>query len=150
MRGVSLDIERGCFYTLLGPSGCGKTTTLRTSRGWNARIPGRIIVGDTVVCDPEAGIFVEPNDRNIGMVFQSYAIWPHMTVFNNVAFPLRHLRPKPKTDESAARVLAALAMVKFDGLNLGQRHTSAAGSNSGLHWRGRWYSSRKFSFSMSR
>ena len=116
VRGISLDIEQGCFYTLLGPSGCGKTTTLRAVAGLERPDSGRITVGATTVCDPAAGIFVEPNDRNIGMVFQSYAIWPHMTVFDNVAFPLRHLRPKPKSNEIRARVLAALSLVKLDGL----------------------------------
>jgi iron(III) transport system ATP-binding protein len=116
VRGVSLDIPHGCFYTLLGPSGCGKTTTLRTVAGLERPDSGRITVGSTVVCDPEAGVFVEPNERNIGMVFQSYAIWPHMTVFDNVAFPLRHLRPKPKAETIRARVRAALALVKLDGL----------------------------------
>ena len=116
VRGISLDIEHGCFYTLLGPSGCGKTTTLRAVAGLERPDSGRITVGATTVCDPAAGIFVEPNDRNIGMVFQSYAIWPHMTVFENVAFPLRHLRPKPKSAEIRSRVLAALSMVKLDGL----------------------------------
>ncbi|MGZ5865219.1 MAG: ABC transporter ATP-binding protein [Xanthobacteraceae bacterium] len=116
VRGISLDIEHGCFYTLLGPSGCGKTTTLRAVAGLERPDSGRITVGATTVCDPAAGIFVEPNNRNIGMVFQSYAIWPHMTVFDNVAFPLRHLRPKPKFAEIRSRVLAVLSLVKLDGL----------------------------------
>jgi iron(III) transport system ATP-binding protein len=116
VRGISLDIEQGCFYTLLGPSGCGKTTTLRAVAGLERPDSGRISIGETTVCDPAAGIFVQPNDRNIGMVFQSYAIWPHMTVFDNVAFPLRHLRPRPKPHDIRARSLAALALVKLDGL----------------------------------
>ncbi len=116
VRGVSLDIPAGCFYTLLGPSGCGKTTTLRAVAGLERPDAGRIVVGSSLVCDPAAGTFVEPHDRNIGMVFQSYAIWPHMTVFDNVAFPLRHLRPRPKADEIRKRVRAALALVKLDGL----------------------------------
>ena len=116
VRGVSLAIQQGKFYTLLGPSGCGKTTTLRTVAGLERPDSGRVIVDDVVVNDPAAGIFVEPNDRNIGMVFQSYAIWPHMTVFDNVAFPLRQLRPKPNASAIRKRALEALSLVKLDHL----------------------------------
>lgn len=117
VRGINLDIEKGCFYTLLGPSGCGKTTTLRAVAGLERPDGGRIFVADKVVCDPSAGIFVESNDRSIGMVFQSYAIWPHMTVLQNVAFPLRHLRPKPNAETIRERARAALALVKLQGLD---------------------------------
>jgi iron(III) transport system ATP-binding protein len=116
VRGISIDIPHGCFYTLLGPSGCGKTTTLRTVAGLERPDAGRIVVGSNVVCDPAAGVFIEPNDRNIGMVFQSYAIWPHMTVFDNVAFPLRQLRPRLKPSVIRTRARGALAQVKLEGL----------------------------------
>ncbi len=86
---VDLTIRHGEFVTLLGPSGCGKTTTLRMVAGLEQTDGGRIAIGDRVVSDADAGIFVAPDHRNIGMVFQSYAIWPHMTVFENVAYPLR-------------------------------------------------------------
>src|SRR5262245_23470565 len=87
--GVSLGIESGKLITLLGPSGCGKTTTLRCLAGLERPESGGIVSGDRRMFDSMSGTFVSPSDRGIGMVFQSYAIWPHMTVFENVAFPLR-------------------------------------------------------------
>jgi len=85
---VSLSVADGRLLTLLGPSGCGKTTTLRMIAGLEQNDAGRIMIGDRVVSDPAAGISLAPERREIGMVFQSYAIWPHMTVFANVAYPL--------------------------------------------------------------
>jgi iron(III) transport system ATP-binding protein len=82
---VSLTVADGKLLTLLGPSGCGKTTTLRMIAGLEQNDAGRIAIGDRVVSDAAAGIFMPPERRDIGMVFQSYAIWPHMTVFANVA-----------------------------------------------------------------
>lgn len=87
--GVSFAVESGKFYTLLGPSGCGKTTTLRCIAGLETTDAGAISVGGRVVSSHVPKVFVPPDDRGLGMVFQSYAIWPHMTVFENVAFPLR-------------------------------------------------------------
>ena len=86
---VSFTLAGGTFFTLLGPSGCGKTTTLRCIAGLEQPDAGLVRLGDTVLYDLERGVNVPLNRRNIGMVFQSYAIWPHMTVFENVAFPLR-------------------------------------------------------------
>jgi iron(III) transport system ATP-binding protein len=104
--GVSLPVADGRLLTLLGPSGCGKTTTLRMVAGLEQNDAGRIRIGERVVSDPAAGIFVTPERREIGMVFQSYAIWPHMTVFANVAYPLEvRRRPAP---EVRTRVLDAL------------------------------------------
>ena len=114
VRGLSLDVERGQFYTLLGPSGCGKTTTLRCVAGLEEPDVGEIQVGDALVCSSKAGVWTDPFNRDIGMVFQSYAIWPHMTVFDNVAFPLRQLKPAPSRREVQDRVMRALAMVKLD------------------------------------
>jgi iron(III) transport system ATP-binding protein len=88
VRGIGFDVAPGTTVTLLGPSGCGKTTTLRCIAGLELPDAGRITVGDQVVYDGDTGIFIEPERRNIGMVFQSYAIWPHMTVGGNVSFPL--------------------------------------------------------------
>ncbi|MBI4523681.1 MAG: ABC transporter ATP-binding protein [Deltaproteobacteria bacterium] len=87
--GISLEIQEGEFVTLLGPSGCGKTTTLRLIAGLEENDAGEIWIGGRIVSAPHNGVFVLPEKREIGMVFQSYAIWPHMTVFENVAFPLR-------------------------------------------------------------
>jgi iron(III) transport system ATP-binding protein len=86
---VNLAVAQGEFVTLLGPSGCGKTTTLRCIAGLERPDGGEIRIGGDVVAAPERGIYLNPEDRNIGMVFQSYAVWPHMTVFDNVAYGLR-------------------------------------------------------------
>ena len=109
---VNLKVERGEFVTLLGPSGCGKTTTLRMVAGLEQNTGGRISIGDRVVSDAEKGFFVPPDHRQLGMVFQSYAIWPHMTVFDNVAYPLR-IRRKSKA-EIETRVMATLRLVEMD------------------------------------
>ena len=103
---VSLSIRRGEVFTLLGPSGCGKTTTLRLVAGLERPDAGEITLRDRVVASAARRHFVAPNQRNLGMVFQSYAVWPHMTVFENVAYPLQ-LRglPKAAVREKVARVL---------------------------------------------
>src|ERR1700675_3546967 len=100
---VSLAVADGRLLTLLGPSGCGKTTTLRMIAGLEQNDTGRITIGERVVSDAARGLFVAPERREIGMVFQSYAIWPHMTVFANVAYPLevRH-RPPAEIRERVA------------------------------------------------
>src|SRR5271154_1724356 len=89
---VSFTVAAGEIVVLLGPSGCGKTTTLRCVAGLEHPSAGQISIGGAVVSAPERGLLVPPRQRNIGMVFQSYAVWPHMTVFQNVAYPLRHRR----------------------------------------------------------
>jgi len=109
--GVTLAVEDGRLLTLLGPSGCGKTTTLRMVAGLEPNDTGRITIGDRVVSDPAARVFVPPERREIGMVFQSYAIWPHMTVFQNVAYPLE-VRHRPSA-EVRERVLAALRLMEM-------------------------------------
>ena len=86
---VSFTVSRGDMISLLGPSGCGKTTTLRCIAGLETPNEGRITIGGMTVADPDGGIEIPPERRAIGMVFQSYAIWPHMNVFQNVAFPLK-------------------------------------------------------------
>ncbi len=89
VREVSLSVAQGEFVTLLGASGCGKTTTLRCIAGLERPDGGEIRIDGEVVASPERGVYLNPEDRNIGMVFQSYAVWPHMTVFDNVAYGLR-------------------------------------------------------------
>src|SRR5450759_5904126 len=84
---ISFDVPEGKFFTLLGPSGCGKTTTLRCIAGLERPGAGRIFIDGELVSGGD--YFTPPDKRNIGMVFQSYAIWPHMDLFSNVAFPLR-------------------------------------------------------------
>jgi iron(III) transport system ATP-binding protein len=93
------------MLVLIGPSGCGKTTCLRCLAGLERPTSGRILIGDRTVTAIEQGVFVAPESRHIGMVFQSYAIWPHMTVFENVAYPLRAMGSprstiKPRVDEA--------------------------------------------------
>ncbi|MBI4297611.1 MAG: ABC transporter ATP-binding protein, partial [Chloroflexi bacterium] len=96
------------------PSGCGKTTTLRCIAGLEKPGAGQITIGDRVVSDNDRGVFISPDKRNLGMVFQSYAVWPHMTVFENVAYPLklRHIS-KEVTRE---KVLKTLRLLSLDGL----------------------------------
>ena len=89
VAGISLNIDKGEFVTLLGPSGCGKTTTLRCIAGLEHPDTGEISIEGVPITSIEKGIFLNPEDRNLGMVFQSYAVWPHMTVFENVAFGLK-------------------------------------------------------------
>ena len=110
---VDLRVNEGEFVTLLGPSGCGKTTTLRMVAGLEQNTGGRISIGNEVVSDAARGIFVPSERRRLGMVFQSYAIWPHMTVFDNVAYPLR-VRRRPAA-EIRDLVSRALRLVEMEG-----------------------------------
>jgi iron(III) transport system ATP-binding protein len=89
VRNIGFDVAAGEFYTLLGPSGCGKTTTLRCVAGLEEPASGRITLDGRVIFDSATDALVPTNQRRLGMVFQSYAVWPHMSVFDNVAFPLR-------------------------------------------------------------
>jgi iron(III) transport system ATP-binding protein len=111
---LSLDVAEGEVFTLLGPSGCGKSTTLRMVAGLEMPDEGDIYFGDKAVVLTEQAIYLPPEKRNIGMVFQSYAIWPHMTVEENVAFPLR-ARKFPRAD-IAGRVAQALELVGMGGM----------------------------------
>src|SRR5262249_55260276 len=113
---ISLGVETGKLITLLGPSGCGKTTTLRCLAGLERPEAGKIVIAGETVCDVEDGVVVPPSDRGIGMVFQSYAIWPHRSVFENVAFPLRVARErKYPSAEIKDKVARALDMVRMSG-----------------------------------
>jgi iron(III) transport system ATP-binding protein len=116
VRGINVEVKQGQFYTLLGPSGCGKTTTLRSVAGLESPQEGEILVGSDLVFSSSRRISVPSYKRDIGMVFQSYAIWPHMTVFENVAFPLREMGRKFSQQEIRQRVLKALSMVQLQGL----------------------------------
>src|SRR5256885_1844236 len=105
---VSFEVPEGKLFTLLGPSGCGKTTTLRSIAGLERPVSGEIEVAGRIVFSSSRGIFIAPNKRNFGMVFQSYAIWPHMNVFQNVAFPLEVRKlPKREISDKVMRVLTA-------------------------------------------
>jgi iron(III) transport system ATP-binding protein len=109
---VSLHVADGEFVTLLGPSGCGKSTTLAAVAGLDRPDGGRIRVGQTVYFDASSGTYLPPEARNCGLVFQSYALWPHMTVFDNVVFPLT-LR-KVSAAERRRRVEEVLALVEME------------------------------------
>ncbi len=109
---VDLRVAQGEFVTLLGPSGCGKTTTLRMVAGLEQNTGGRISIDNEIVSDAASRLFVPSERRRLGMVFQSYAIWPHMTVFENVAYPLR-VRRRP-ADEIRDRVMKTLRLVEME------------------------------------
>lgn len=112
VKGLSLDISSGEFLALLGPSGCGKTTTLRVIAGLERAQSGRVLIdGQAVDC---GGGYVPPEHRQLGMVFQSYAVWPHRTVEENVAYPLQ-LKRYPRA-EIASKVAAALSQVRLKHL----------------------------------
>ncbi len=129
VHGISFSVADGEFVTLLGPSGCGKTTTLRCIAGLERTNGGVIEIDGKVVSDAEHDIFVASHERNLGMVFQSYAIWPHMSVAANVAFPLE-VRGIRDTREAVAWALdvvglAALAQRQPSELSGGQQQRVA-------------------------
>ena len=108
---VSFEVPEGKLFTLLGPSGCGKTTTLRSIAGLEKPTSGEIEVAGRAVYSSSRGVFVSPNKRNFGMVFQSYAIWPHMDVFHNVSFPLEVRKlGKREIEQKVMRVLTAVQL----------------------------------------
>ena len=113
IRDVELTVTSGEFFTLLGPSGCGKSTTLSAVAGLDRPTAGRISVGDLVYFDGTSGRYLPPERRDCGMVFQSYALWPHMTIRRNLEFPLK-LR-KLSRAERTRRIDEALGLVELTG-----------------------------------
>ncbi|MDQ0304977.1 ABC transporter ATP-binding protein [Ancylobacter polymorphus] len=113
---VEFSVPTGQLFTLLGPSGCGKTTTLRSIAGLERPSAGTIRAGNRMVYSSDMNVFVPPNQRQFGMVFQSYAIWPHMNVFENAAFPLQMRRNRPAATEIRNKVMACLEAVSLDHL----------------------------------
>jgi len=112
--GVSFAVPAGEIVVLLGPSGCGKTTTLRCIAGLEHPTAGEISIGAEMVSQPAAGILVPPRLRNIGMVFQSYAVWPHMTVRQNVAYPLKQRRARREdAGRKVAEVLELVGLTEY-------------------------------------
>jgi len=123
VTGLDFEIPAGKLFTVLGPSGCGKTTTLRMLAGLERPTAGRITIGGATVYDGAGGTFVPANRRPIGMVFQSYAIWPHMTVIENVAFPLSVGADRVPRARAHARAAEMLALVGLD--DVAQRSATA-------------------------
>jgi iron(III) transport system ATP-binding protein len=113
---VTFSVPEGQLFTLLGPSGCGKTTTLRSIAGLEKPRLGEIAVNDRVVYSSSKGVFVTPNRRGFGMVFQSYAIWPHMNVFQNAAFPLEVGEKRISRQDIRNKVMQVLTAVQLDHL----------------------------------
>ena len=114
VNNISFTVGREVL-TLLGPSGCGKTTTLRCIAGLERPDSGEILIDGKVVTSPEKGIFVSPEKRSIGLVFQSYALWPHMKVFDNVAYALKIRRtPKPEIESKVKRALEMVDLTGYD------------------------------------
>jgi len=116
LRSIDLEVAEGEFCVLLGPSGCGKTTTLRCVAGLERPDGGEIEIAGKLVNSPARRVYVPTERRELGMVFQSYAIWPHMSVFQNVAFPLTQGRTRYSKTDVADRVEKALKRVQLDGL----------------------------------
>ena len=114
IENVSFDVPEGKLFTLLGPSGCGKSTTLRSIAGLEKPDGGKITANGVTVFDADRNIFVSPNKRQFGMVFQSYAIWPHMTVFRNCSFPLEVGKKKFTKRQITDKVMRALTAVGLD------------------------------------
>ncbi len=115
VKDLSLDVYDGEIVTLLGPSGCGKTTTLRMVAGLEVLDEGDIFFGDRAVVMTSRRLFLPPDKRNVGMVFQSYAIWPHMTVAENVAFPLKARKfPRKEIGERVRRALELVGMAGYE------------------------------------
>jgi ABC-type Fe3+/spermidine/putrescine transport system ATPase subunit len=115
VQNLSLEVQDGEVVTLLGPSGCGKTTTLRLAAGLEVPDAGNIYFGDRPVVVSSQQLFVPPDKRQVGMVFQSYAVWPHMTVAENVAFPLQsHKVPRREIKDRVHQVLELVGMAGYE------------------------------------
>ena len=110
----NIEIKEGECFSFLGPSGCGKTTTLRMIAGFEDLSEGEIELCGRLVSSSAKNLYIPPEERDLGMVFQAFAVWPHMNIFDNVAFPLK-IRKAPKA-ETASRVKEALRHCSLDGL----------------------------------
>ncbi len=117
VQSINLDIVENDFVVLLGPSGCGKTTTLRCVAGLERPNGGSIEIAGSLVDSADNGDFIPPEQRDIGMVFQSYAVWPHLNVYQNVALPLTDGSRRVPKDQVSDRVMESLKLVQLDGLD---------------------------------
>lgn len=125
VKDFNLTINDGEFVSLLGPSGCGKTTALRMLAGLERNTNGSIEVDNQIVSDPQKKLFIPPEKRKIGMVFQSYAVWPHMNVFDNVAYPLK--MAKVSKDSIKEKVIEILQLVEMGSLEKRMPHQLSGG-----------------------
>lgn len=125
LKNISFKINDGEFVSFLGPSGCGKTTSLRMVAGLEKNSSGEILIGHEIISSPEKGFFIPTRERKLGMVFQSYAIWPHMNIFENVAFPLR--MNKTPESEIKKQVEEVLSLVELGGLSARMPNTLSGG-----------------------
>ncbi|HGO5816004.1 TPA: ABC transporter ATP-binding protein [Mannheimia haemolytica] len=114
LKNLSLVVKDGECFTLLGPSGCGKTVLLRLLAGFDVPDSGRILIDQEVVADPKKGVDVQPDQRGLGVVFQDYAVWPHMTVFDNIAYPLKLKELDKETIHQ--QVMEVVDLVNLTGL----------------------------------
>ena len=114
-KGLDLGIQKGECFTLLGPSGCGKTVLIRMIAGHEVPDDGRIIIDNTVVSDNASGEYIPPERRGLGIVFQDYAVWPHMTVYDNIAYPLKmEKRPKEEINNLVMKMIDIVGMKGLD------------------------------------
>lgn len=125
VNSFSVDIKDGEFVSILGPSGCGKTTMLRMIAGFERATTGNIYIGEKIVSSSDSNTFLPPEKRDIGMVFQSYAVWPHMTVFENVAYPLKI--KKYSKEEIKKRVDEVLELVHLGAYGARYPHQLSGG-----------------------
>jgi multiple sugar transport system ATP-binding protein len=133
LKDINLDVEPGVFFALLGPSGCGKSTLLNIVAGIEKPTRGSIRIGDRVIVSSEERVFLTPKERNVAMVFQSYALYPHLNVFENIAFPLRIAKIDKGRINSRVREVVELLEIshllkaKPSELSGGQRQRVAIG-----------------------
>jgi iron(III) transport system ATP-binding protein len=128
VRNLNLTVEPGQFFVLLGPSGCGKSSLLRCVAGLESIDGGDIYLGDRLLSSGEKRIFVDPEDREVAMVFQSYAVWPHMTVFENIAFPLTQAKARTCSSEQVKnRVKEVMELVRLSGFERYKTATLSGG-----------------------
>jgi len=114
VRSLNLEIEEGQFVTLLGPSGCGKTTTLRLIAGLEDPDAGEIFIGGKLIFSREKGVFIPPEKRQLGLIFQSYALWPHMTVYKNISLGLEEQKlPKEEIERRVTTVLEKVQLTPY-------------------------------------
>lgn len=147
-KGLDLGIKKGECFTLLGPSGCGKTVLIRLIAGHEVPDEGRIIIDNTVVADSASGEYIPPERRGLGIVFQDYAVWPHMTVYDNIAYPLKmEKRPKEEIDKL---VMKMIDIVGMKGSTNACLPNFPAGSSSVLLWHAHWLQTLRLCFWMSR